>query len=528
MVMALAGTALASSTDGGSITISNAEVGKTYDLYKLFGATVSPDGKTAYTTNATSFEAPANAWFDVQNGYVIKKDAFTAETLKTDAFKAWAESFGTKIGETVTASTSTVAWNGLDYGYYYIKTNSGASVTVDSANPNATVIDKNQTVSFDKNIVEGTALTKVNEAGLKEDVPFNITVNAKNYEGEDKVFKYVIDDTMDAGFSLKAAPVVTIGGETKAAGTDYTITYKKNGTETTTVTEADSFEITINWTENGTKDTAHKYDANAVIEVTYTAILDPAKAASVNVGATANKNEAEVKYYKGNDSDDDTPPSGQLGKKTTETFDTKLTVNKVDGENQPLTGAEFTLTTTDGTKLAYVTETTFEADANGTYYLLKDGTYTSEAPNDSETHNAVYASTTQKYKMVTINKVIGEGQTPSSMVSLVDANGHVTFSGLGAGTYTLSETKVPAGYNKADDVTFTITFDKETKKFASNNADVTLDSTNNVFATTVVNQAGAELPSTGGIGTTIFYVAGIVLVLGAAAILVARRKVEAE
>jgi len=81
------------------------------------------------------------------------------------------------------------------------------------------------------------------------------------------------------------------------------------------------------------------------------------------------------------------------------------------------------------------------------------------------------------------------------------------------GTYTLIEKTVPAGYNKAADSTFTIA--------ASN-----YESSNLVQTATVVNNSGAELPSTGGIGTTIFYVAGIVLVLGAAAIIIARRKAE--
>jgi len=89
------------------------------------------------------------------------------------------------------------------------------------------------------------------------------------------------------------------------------------------------------------------------------------------------------------------------------------------------------------------------------------------------------------------------------------------FTGLANGTYTLIEKTVPAGYNKAADETVTI---KE-----ASDAELSLE-----VEATVTNNAGQELPSTGGIGTTIFYIAGIVMVLGAAAIVIARRKAEQE
>ena len=95
-----------------------------------------------------------------------------------------------------------------------------------------------------------------------------------------------------------------------------------------------------------------------------------------------------------------------------------------------------------------------------------------------------------------------------------DATGAVpSFTGLANGTYTLVEKTVPAGFNKAADQDFTI-------------AEHNYTAANLEQETTVTNNAGQELPSTGGIGTTIFYVAGIVLVLGAAAIIIARRKAE--
>lgn len=88
----------------------------------------------------------------------------------------------------------------------------------------------------------------------------------------------------------------------------------------------------------------------------------------------------------------------------------------------------------------------------------------------------------------------------------------VTFDGLANGTYTLIEKTVPAGYNQAQNVEVTI-----------QDADKT-----GAAQIKVLNQSGTELPSTGGIGTTIFYVLGSVLVLGAAVLLVTKKRMGAE
>ena len=175
-------------------------------------------------------------------------------------------------------------------------------------------------------------------------------------------------------------------------------------------------------------------------------------------------------------------------------------------------------------------EKKYVADAAGTYYKLKDGTYTAEAPNNDETHDSVYESTSETYKLVEEAKVMGEGQDPATISSYVDDEGKVKFTGLGAGTYKIEETVVPAGYNKADDIEFTIGYEinYETLDITwnSNNDKVVPDGTTKLFDTTVVNNKGTELPSTGGMGTTIFYVIGGILVLAAAIILISKRRVQ--
>lgn len=101
-----------------------------------------------------------------------------------------------------------------------------------------------------------------------------------------------------------------------------------------------------------------------------------------------------------------------------------------------------------------------------------------------------------------------------------------TFDGLDAGTYTLKETVTPKGYVTAADVTFTVTAeitDAEGLKTLTTTQG-TADRAAGTITHTVVNVPGTELPSTGGVGTTIFYMAGLVLVLAAVTVLVTKKR----
>lgn len=107
-------------------------------------------------------------------------------------------------------------------------------------------------------------------------------------------------------------------------------------------------------------------------------------------------------------------------------------------------------------------------------------------------------------------------------------NGIIALHGLDAGIYKLEETKAPAGYNKLNgDVTVEIMSSQDVDVGNEQFATVRLvNGTVAVDEIDVENNHGTELPSTGGIGTTIFYILGGLLVIGAAVILVARRKAQ--
>ena len=161
-------------------------------------------------------------------------------------------------------------------------------------------------------------------------------------------------------------------------------------------------------------------------------------------------------------------------------YEAKFTVTKKDGKDQPLEGAGFVI-----------------KNSAGKYYKLTTTT-TGEAPNT-----------------VTTNVVTWVDSIDDATEYTSDASGNVTsFTGLANGTYTLVEKTVPSGYNKAADRSFTIA----EHDYTAANLEQTAE---------VINNSGAELPSTGGIGTTIFYIIGAILVIGAGVLLVTRRRMNA-
>jgi len=152
-------------------------------------------------------------------------------------------------------------------------------------------------------------------------------------------------------------------------------------------------------------------------------------------------------------------------------YNATITVNKVDDKEAPLPGAKFKLKNSDG---LYYAGSTTDGTANWTAAGVEVEAVEVTAEDGSKTYTAV-------------------------------------FKGLKDGTYTLEESTVPEGYNKAADKTITIDAD-----------DFTSDNLEQVAK--VINNAGTELPSTGGIGTTMFYVVGGVLVAAAVVILVSKKR----
>lgn len=213
--------------------------------------------------------------------------------------------------------------------------------------------------------------------------------------------------------------------------------------------------------------------ASSKIVVEYTATLNK----SAIIGKVGNPNTAKLIYSNNPNSRGTAGSTTETPEDTVIVFTYKVVVNKVDENSKPLAGAGFTL----------------------------------------------FKNVADAWKEV---KTISAGEATT-----------FTFSGLDDGVYKLSETTTPDGYNKIDDVEFTVTAehdvlsDNPALTSLSGNAasgDITFTSavTEGSVSTDVVNKKGATLPSTGGTGTRLLYVLGFILIFGAGILLVTKKRMD--
>jgi LPXTG-motif cell wall-anchored protein len=316
---------------------------------------------------------------------------------------------------------------------------------------------------------------------------------------------------------------VKIGEKTLVEGTDYTVEITNNADGTT------SFQIIFkNFIQ-------YKGDAGDAIEVTYSATLNE----KAKIGEEGNPNTANLTFSNNPNEDgvgtpetpdkpgpDDDDVIGETPDDTVITYTSGIKLKKVDAEGKSLTGAKFKI---EGVaeKVVIINENIFTESENGTYYRLTDGTYTEEEPNDLTKKN--YESTSVKYELIT---VVNKDTVKTHIVTdaWVDENGVITFEGLGEGEFTITEVEAPEGYNKLTrPITVVINFNENgTPKWTATRDGVPMELDVNIFVMQIENKAGATLPTTGGIGTTIFYVVGAVLALGAVVLLITKKRMAAE
>ena len=501
MILGLATTAAAAGPS--SITVSNPAVGDTYNLYKIFDATYA-DGNIAYTIDSDSewyndvaaatnlFEltltADDDATATVHTYVVTVKDGVTGKQI--------GEALGAKLaGKTVTdskvvaAGTTTISFTGLDYGYYLIANGDTAKsvVTLDSTTPNATVADKNEsTPNWPKDPEDGKD-ANVKSASVGDTVTFTIKADTTNYakttvDGEEvikQIEKYVITDTPDDAYTLDESSVsAKLQVPTANTDEDGNVIYEDvaNGALTVTTSKAGkTYNFEIVWADKNADGTyTSRYQSPARIVLTYNATVNAAI-------KPVNKNEANFKYYFVGD----TTPEGPDDPRKELVYSYSIDLKKVDKEKKDLTGAEFKL---------YADEALTKE-----IKVVKDG---------------------NNYRVATAEEIAAN---PKAVVDVIEA-GHVNIKGLKAGTYYLVETKAPAGYNKLKDAVKVEIEEKNTGDPSTmSDTDITAIEVTPVGAE-VINNAGVELPATGGIGTTIFYVVGGVLVVAAGVLLVVKKR----
>ncbi len=512
MVLAMGMTAFAEEPQNSSgakkttatITIENASKGETYKIYRLFEAKVTgtDGGSIAYT--GTIPEGLEN-YFENKAGNIYAKDAAKdgenmSEGLKT-ALADWAENATPIENGIIVADGSAIEVTDLPFGYYIVTTTQGNSaLTVTSTNPDATIYDKNTTVPSvpedgKKVNIEGGAPADSVSASIGDTVTYTLKFTTSNYEGSGntakKITSYIINDTLPEGLTDFNVTSITIK-EGKLKG-DSTTEYEDvvlNGNEVQF--DLTTKKIIIPWID-GTTEQKSLYRNGVNVEVVYTAKVD----SDAVIAGDGNKNTFKLGYTTA-DSTDEKYPSESEDTATVKTY--ALAIKKVDQKGAPLAGAEFR-----------VNGLLTEKDEDGVWHVR------------------------------------GKTADDAGTTMATNADGILVIKGVAAGKYNVTETKAPEGYNQltepkevkavelAADVktTTTVIYKDGDGNVVDEENKVTEETitipTNNIAASAVVvvNNTGTTLPSTGGIGTTIFYVVGGVLVLGAGVLLITKKRMSA-
>ncbi len=542
-MMLLALTLPAFADEAYSITIKNTAAGHTYEAYQIFQGDLSEQaGKKVLSNvewgtgvNGTALLAALKADSTLKDDFAKYESAadvakvlegYANDAEKTQAFAKLAGEHlnGTATGTSGEQAEGKYVISNLPAGYYLVKDKDGVSITGHDAYTryilevvgDVEVTAKVDVPTIDKKIVEGDEKVSVNEASIGDKIPYEVTSKVPDMTGYEKYF-FVVNDTMSKGLTFNNDVAITVNDKALVKDTDFTVTATTNAEGVTTIKI-----VFINFIQ-------YKGQKGADIVINYSATLNE----KAEIGVAGNENKVDLVYsnnpnadYKGDNEPGENDPVGKAPEVKTETYTTELTISKTDDKSNKLTGAAFRLTG-NGVNVVIVTGEVYVEDAEGTFWKLNDGTYTDVAPAEDGSNDDKYASTTVKYKKettVTIQPVEG---TTVNVEGFVDADGKLTFTGLGAGEYTLTEIVTPIGYNTIAPITFTVSFDAATKKFSTNNGNIQVGE-DNTLSTTVVNKAGSTLPSTGGMGTTLFYVLGALLAVGAGVLLATRKKMSAE
>lgn len=366
-------------------------------------------------------------------------------------------------------------------GYYLIKDKDGSlsgsepyTTYIVSVVGNVTIKPKSNDVpKFDKKLKDTNDSTGITtgwqdsaDYDIGDYIPFRLQGTVPADYASYSTYYYAFHDVEEAGLTFDPDSVKVYAGD-EVTGTEIAV---GKYTVVTNPTDGCTFEIVFNDLK-----TVPGVAPDSTITVTYKSQLN----GNAVLGEQGNVNKAKLEYSNN--------PHG-TGTGTTPwdnviVFTYKVVVNKVDQENQPLEGAEFTLTK-----------------------KLADGSVDVKTMKIDTTDKALF-----------------------------------TLSGLDDGEYTLTETVTPANYNTIDPITFKVTAE-HTITWETTPRDTVLtslsgnkvsgeitfdvDKTAGSLTTNVVNKIGTTLPGTGGIGTTIFYVIGGGLMAAAAILLITKKRME--
>lgn len=517
ILMVIGTTMVTSFAEGDTFTITinkdaSDKAAHTYGAYQMFKGDLTVKDNNTILSNIQWGDNLNSATLITElnkiQGITLAANATATEVAKaisdknyaadSDGAKALAEAVNKAVtGDpkgtaAVAADAKSGVISGLTAGYYLVKDT--AAVTGEGASTkyilqvvkNVEVTEKASVPTVEKTV--GTENKKVADYNIGDDVPYTITGTLPSEFAKFETYKkYTFTDTMTDGLTPPAANAVTvkIGEDDITSLFDVTVSGQvltvslKSGVDLKTAT-------------HGSNNT--KFAANDRIVVSYSAKLND----NAVIGGTGNINTVNLQFSNNPNSDGD-GDTGTTPDDKTVVFTYKIVADKVEPTSDAAIDKTAYDALTDGQKKEYVKigdkyqKVTPLAGAGFTLYKA-DGT--------------------------TVVKEIAAGTTTSFV-----------FNGVDAGTYVLKETTVPEGYNKVADITITVTatYDESKKPPEITNltctpASFVATATTGTVEGKILNEKGSELPSTGGMGTTILYIIGGALVVICGIMLVAKKR----
>ena len=513
-------------TFAANLTINDTRANRTYEAYQIVTGDISGTEASGFTLTNLKWGTGVSAvdGTSVTSGALLTEaqiNALPASNASRADIKAYVDKLTlTNVKAASSAKTGAGAtgyeFTGLAAGWYLVKETTVTSGTDDFTTAflmevvgDATADIKGSKTTVEKKVDDvndstGTAelLKDSADHDIGDDITFTLTAKLGDDLTDYSTYKLVFTDNLSKGLTYKELVSVSVmHGATTTTKNNSIVTVEDGAWDGTSTAYTDG--SVKKFTITNVLDSAVGAVAGDSIIIKYKATLN----SDAVMGSEGNPNKVYLEYS-------NNPASGGLGKTgedTNKVFTYKAVFDKVTTENEVtkhLTGAEFTLfkvksTITD----AEVAALSGSSTVDGTTVLKQYSAVTSAGKFD------------------------GEASEVASSV--------FTFNHIDDGTYVLVETSTPTGYNTAANKKFVVTAThseesatpelltltgNRTSGIVDAAATTATDSSTNSNTANIVNNKGTELPTTGGIGTTIFYVLGSILVLGAVILLVTRRR----
>lgn len=507
LVLAMSTAAFAAEANY-SITINNASAGHTYEAYQIFAGDLSIDdnGNKVLSNIVWGTGVDTKKAVNGQTLSAVFEGKAAAEIAKSLASEEDAQSFALKVApylkdhtDSTAAADGKYVISGLAAGYYLVKDQDNSLSNTDDfytayimqVVANVTAAPKGDKPTLDKQIKNGESWGNANGSQIGDTIEFRTVSTVPDTTGY-TTYTYVIHDTMSEGLTsnVNSAADVTIKvNDTDVLDTAY-YTVAANG---------NSFTVTIDILKAVAD---KKMKAKDQLYTYYSGVLNE-NAKTYDEGSQNN-----TAYLEYSNNPNDSENKGKTPEEKVYDWTFKMGINKVNGENKPLTGAKFVLSKSGTLKVADMKcgedgVPTVTTDLIG-LVKVEDGVYRIATTNDAS----------------------------ETIVYTIDA-GNPVIKGLDDDViYYLYETLAPVGYNLlAEPVSFKINaeYSEDGSKLADGFPTVTVGNgeSSTTLSTDVINNAGSTLPETGGIGTTIFYILGSLLVVGAGIVLVTRKRMNA-